>query len=240
MESELMILVMGAASIAFVHTLLGPDHYLPFVALAKARAWSLKKTITITATCGVGHAVGSILLGIAGVWFGQQVSGLMEIEGWRGDWAAYALIAFGLMYFAWGMKRAYKKTEHTHSHSHADGSAHVHTHSHFGGHAHPHVESEVDLKSFAAMAPWALFIIFVLGPCEPLIPLMMVPGADAMFSVAMIVSAFTVTTIATMLGVVYIGYRGLEFVPIEKFERFVHAIAGGTVALCGVAITLGL
>ena len=35
MES-ILILVITAASIGFIHTVLGPDHYIPFVATSKA------------------------------------------------------------------------------------------------------------------------------------------------------------------------------------------------------------
>ena len=34
---EILLLLTSAAGIAFVHTLLGPDHYLPFVSMAVAR-----------------------------------------------------------------------------------------------------------------------------------------------------------------------------------------------------------
>jgi hypothetical protein len=42
-------LLLGAAAIALTHTVLGPDHYLPFVALARARRWSVARTATVTA-----------------------------------------------------------------------------------------------------------------------------------------------------------------------------------------------
>ena len=34
---------------------------------------------------------------------------------------------------------------------------------HHGEHMHPHLVG-------ASLTPWALFVIFVFGPCEPLIP----------------------------------------------------------------------
>ena len=37
MSHDLTILAVTAASIGVVHTLVGPDHYLPFVVLAQAR-----------------------------------------------------------------------------------------------------------------------------------------------------------------------------------------------------------
>ena len=67
MSSELGILVIAAASIGFVHTLMGPDHYLPFIVIAKARRWSLARTTWITLLCGLGHVGSSVLLGALGI-----------------------------------------------------------------------------------------------------------------------------------------------------------------------------
>ena len=44
MNQESTLLLWTAASIGFVHTLLGPDHYLPFVAMSRAGGWSARKT----------------------------------------------------------------------------------------------------------------------------------------------------------------------------------------------------
>ena len=39
---------------AVVHTITGPDHYLPFIAIAKSKNYSLKKTMLWTFVCGLG------------------------------------------------------------------------------------------------------------------------------------------------------------------------------------------
>ena len=44
MSPELMVLLVTAAFIGFLHTLLGPDHYLPFIVMGKAKKWSMLKT----------------------------------------------------------------------------------------------------------------------------------------------------------------------------------------------------
>ena len=76
MAPELVILIISAASIAFVHTLLGPDHYVPFIAMAKARSWSLPKTLRVVLLCGSGHLVGSVALGILGIVAGTELTRL--------------------------------------------------------------------------------------------------------------------------------------------------------------------
>lgn len=232
MENELLLL-WGAASIAFIHTLLGPDHYLPFIAVGKARGWSLSKTGIITLLCGVGHSVGSIMLGFVGVYASGYVTGLLNIEGVRGDVAAWSLLCFGILYAAWGIRRAYNQKSHSHWHTHADGVRHNHPHSHQNDHAHVHAEKAPQELSMKIFAPWALFIIFVLGPCEPLIPLMMVPAAAGNYmGVIMTVGVFTAVTITTMLSVVMLTSWGLKSISVNGLQKYSHAFAGGTISLC--------
>ena len=75
-----MILTATAASIGFLHTLFGPDHYIPFIVMAKARSWSLKKTTAITFLCGLGHILSSVVLGFMGIALGVAVSELPAAE----------------------------------------------------------------------------------------------------------------------------------------------------------------
>ena len=54
MTEAIPILAGTAALIGLGHTLAGPDHYLPFIVMGKARQWSLGKTMWITFLCGLG------------------------------------------------------------------------------------------------------------------------------------------------------------------------------------------
>ena len=229
-----MVLVATAASIGFVHTLLGPDHYLPFIVMAKARGWSRKKALAVTGLCGLGHVASSILLGAIGIGFGVAVGNLEIIESVRGDWAAWALIAFGLTYLAWGLKTAFKNKSHEHIHDHGDGVVHRHGHTHHNDHAHMHAA-----KSKVGFTPLALFIVFVLGPCEPLIPILMYPAAEGSWGGVMLVAAiFGLTTLVTMTTVVAITLFGLRQVSFVPLARFSHALAGGAVAVSGSFIVI--
>lgn len=236
MSAEIQILVVTAATIAFVHTLLGPDHYLPFVVMAKARGWTLKKVTAITLVCGVGHIVGSIALGFIGVALGTAIATLEWVEAVRGDIAAWGLIAFGLTYCAWGVRRAYRRHSHSHIHSHGD-LVHSHAHSHSGEHAHLH-----EAEGGANLTPWVIFIIFVLGPCEPLIPLLMYPAAQqSMPGLILVTATFGAVTLLTMLAAVLFATWGLSWIKLPQLAPFSHAVAGATVLICGLSIQfLGL
>lgn len=223
-----------AASLGFIHTVLGPDHYVPFVALSKARGWTRTKTAVITFLCGLGHVLSSVLIGFAGIALGTAVSRLEWIEGFRGDIAGWLLLSFGLAYMVWGIKKAVRGEKHSHVHAHADGEPHSHEHSHEPEHVHPH-------GGKASVTPWALFIIFVFGPCEPLIPVLMYPAMDTGMGLAMAAAAvFSIVTISTMMGMVFLLLGGIRLVPAERMERYAHALAGFAVFLCGAAIKAGL
>ncbi len=237
MTGEFNVLVITAASIGFLHTLVGPDHYLPFVMISWARKWSTAKTVWVSFLCGLGHIGSSVLLGLIGISFGLAVKKLELVESFRGNIAAWLLIAFGLMYFAWGLRRAYQRKTHAHSHIHTADAEHSHLHSHSNEHAHVHCDPDK-----VNITPWVLFIVFVFGPCEPLIPLLMYPAAkNSFFTLVAVTGVFGAVTIATMLTLILLSRAGVNFVRLVKLQRFDHAIAGATILICGLAIQfLGL
>ncbi|MCJ7452196.1 MAG: sulfite exporter TauE/SafE family protein [Steroidobacteraceae bacterium] len=238
MNIDIGLLFLTAASIGFIHTLLGPDHYLPFVAMSAARGWTQRRTLWITALCGMGHVLGSVVIGLVGIGVGVSLSHLQWLEGIRGDVAAWLLAGFGLAYMVWGLKKAWRSRPHTHEHVHEDGTLHRHEHGHEGRHLHPHV----DPAKVKSITPWALFVIFVLGPCEPLIPLVMYPASQhSAWGLAVVVLAFGAVTVATMLTVVWLALKGIQHLPLESAERYSHALAGAALCACGLGIVfLGL
>jgi len=198
--------------------------------LSKARKWSLNRTVFITTLCGIGHVAGSIALGFLGIVLGIAVNSLVSVENVRGEIAVWFLIAFGLVYGVWGLRQAWKKTEHSHAHDHGDGIIHTHSHAHHHDHIHLHGENK-------NITPWVLFIIFVLGPCEPLIPLLMYPAANgdwwSVWMVSLIFGAITVVTMVTMVALVS---KGLMHLKTEWMEKYMHALAGFIIAFSGLSI----
>jgi nickel/cobalt exporter len=236
MISDLNILLVTAASVGFIHTVTGPDHYLPFVVISKARKWSLIKTSLVTLLCGIGHVGSSIVVGTLGIAFGVMLTKIEGIESFRGNLAAYAFVLFGLIYMLWGIYRAVKNKPHKHYHYHTSETAHEHEHIHANNHDHTHKKERV-----INLTPWVLIIIFVLGPCEVLIPMLIYPAAaHGTIGIVMVSAVFAVATIATMLVIVLLLVSGFNKIPLGKLERYTHAIAGATILLSGIAILLGL
>ena len=236
MSNEITLLAITAASIGFFHTLFGPDHYLPFIMMSKARNWSTSRTMLITFLCGLGHVGSSIVLGIIGVSIGIAITKIEFFESFRGNLAAWAFIAFGLVYFIWGLRKAIRNEPHTHLHIHQDGTSHEHDHAHIKDHSHVHENKG------KTITPWILFTIFVLGPCEPLIPILMYPAAkNNIGGLIMVTLIFATVTISTMMVVVYVTSTGIKLIPLKKMEKYSHALAGAIILFIGLGIQfLGL
>ena len=231
---DTLALCLAAVGIGCVHTLLGPDHYLPFAAMARAGDWSAAKTVWVTVLCGLGHVAGSVVIGLVGIALGIAVMRLESLEAVRGDTAAWLLIGFGLAYLCWGLVRAARPSV---------GSApHLHLHDHDAEHAHSHPAEETNQAGTTGVwTPWLLFLVFVFGPCEPLIPLLMYPAAKASpWAVAAVVVAFALATVGTMVAAVLAVRSGMAVVRLPRLQRFSHAFAGLAVLACGVLVKAGL
>jgi nickel/cobalt exporter len=231
METSVYLLLLTAASLGIVHTAFGPDHYVPFIALSRTRNWSFKKTALITILCGIFHVLSSIVIGLIGFAFGIALEHLETVESTRGEIATWLLIGFGLFYFIWGVK-----TSLSHNHSHfnllSDNHSHIHNQSFFDKVLH-------FLKIKDQSTVWVLFIIFIFGPCEVLIPLFMYSASQHNFTIATLVAiVFGIFTISTMLVIVLLSIKGLSLIKIKSIEKYSHAIAGFTIFICGISIKL--
>ncbi|MHA7111736.1 sulfite exporter TauE/SafE family protein [Sunxiuqinia elliptica] len=224
---ELYLLSLSAASLGFIHTILGPDHYLPFIVLSKARQWSSNKTMWITFISGIGHVGSSVLIGFIGIALGISLNKLEYIETFRGEIVGWLLFAFGVGYTLYGLYRYTKSLPHSHLPAFLVPKK-VRELQHL-----PLDEQEDNTK----LTPWLLFLIFVFGPCEVLIPMLIFPAYEhstwGMLTVALI---FGLATIGTMLLTVYLGHKGSRFVRFKKHERYVHLLAGLIILISGAGI----
>lgn len=228
--NEMMVLLVSAASLGVIHTLLGPDHYLPFIVLSKARKWTRSRTLWITFISGVGHVAGSVILGMIGIGMGISLSKLEAIEASRGSLVGWMLIAFGLLYTAYGIYKYVKR------------GAHMHLPAFLRPKSIRHADLHLDVKQLekedaGRLTPWIIFLIFVFGPCEVLIPMLIYPAANqsglGVFLVALI---FGITTVGTMMLVVYLGYQGLSLVRFKGREHQLHLFAGLIILLAGAGM----
>jgi len=201
------------------HTIMGPDHYLPFVALGKARSWSGKKTLIITAICGVAHVLSSVVIGLGGLALGKSLGLLEAFEDSRADVAKWLLLGLGLAYMVYGVRKALRGASKT-----VDLSA----------------KDPLSIKS--ATLFWALFIIFAFGPCEVLIPQIIYPAAAHNWAAVLFVTAvFGVSTISTMLVMTASLFYGVNLASSfsQRLFAWKDAIAGGAIASCAALMFAG-
>jgi sulfite exporter TauE/SafE len=228
MNAEIAALVLTAATVALLHTISGPDHYLPFIVLSKANGWSMSKTIGWTMLCGAGHVLSSVLLALGGAAIGWSVSGIGWLQHIRGGIAGWVMLLFGLLYLLWAIYQLKKNKPHKHFDMEQDGSLYVYE--------HQHGAAIVPGQRFR-VTPRVLLLIFILGPCEPMVPLLFFPAAQAnWWAMLLLITVYTACTLAAMLAMVWLGHKGISFASSQKLERYVHIIGGATVAICGIGM----
>ncbi len=240
MDTLSLTLLTTAAGVGFVHTVLGPDHWLPFVALARSRGWSYSRLAWITAACGAGHVVSSLALGAVAWWVGLAIQRIEGIESSRGTFAGWLLFGFGVAYTIWGARRAVRRSRGLEPHAHGP-LFHVHTNGD-ATHAHACNRDAESSPATGRLPFWTLFVILVLGPCEPLVPLFLIPAGRGLWGTALIVAGvFGLVTIVSMIALTLAGLAGARLVSLAPLERWSHALAGGVIACSGFAVLyLGL
>lgn len=218
MTATLSALWMTSLLTAVIHTIMGPDHYLPFVAIGKSRGYRLKTTLLWTFICGIGHIVSALLIALAFIYFSHWLSeeNFTWIEDNRGNIAAYSLIGLGAAYLLWALKHRW---QHKHNLK------------------HQHFPVNADSKDISV---WVLFIIFVLGPCEALLPILTASSVLGVYAVISSTIIFSIATISTMMLAVTLGTLGINALRFNRLEAYAHEIAGGTIMACGIAIICGL
>jgi nickel/cobalt exporter len=196
-------LLISAAGVGIGHSLLGPDHTIPFVALAKTHRWSIKKALAVTIGCGIAHVGGAWLLGTFMMSLGASTSAWANTMEFQAHWAGWGLVLFGALYLVWGLRAAFRRTE---------------------------------TKTPGTFWAWVLFLLFVFGPCEPLLPfLATAAGAGHPDLVPLMTLVFATATLVGMsVGVL----AGLGVLSAVKFStgRWTPAFSGGALLLSGLAV----
>jgi sulfite exporter TauE/SafE len=228
MNVELTTLLLSTVAISFVHTASGPDHYLPFIVFSRSRKWSLGTTVFWTALCGLGHVLSSVLIGLIGVVLGWQLAKIEGFQEIRGGLASWSLLILGVVYLVWGLYRAYQNRPHKHFDAYEGDDVYVYSHRH--GEA---VLPQNKLK----VTPWILLAIFVMGPSEPIVPLLFYSGVThSTAEIFALIGVFSITTVGTMLTIVMLGYYGFSLVKSDLIERYSSAIGGAVVTLAGMGM----
>jgi len=211
-------LALAAVTVGSLHTA-APDHWVPFEALSRARGWSARRTAGVTLLCGFGHVTVSALFGLVGLFFGIRM--LESLGGRMGSVAPILLIAFGVVYALWGLRRLVPPRLHGHSHSHSD------SHTRYD---HVHVDST------SRASAWTLFLLFSADPCVAVVPLLFAAAPLGLAPTLGIVALYEAATLGTMLLLVMPARAGANALRAPWLDRYGDAAAGGLIALVGAAV----
>ncbi len=203
-------LAAAAMTVGSLHSL-APDHWVPFAVLARAQGWSARRTARVTFLCGFGHVTVSVLLGLLGLVFGRE---MFHSFGQRMEsFAGVLLVAFGLVYAAWGLRRAAGRHIHGHAHVHYD---HVH--------------------EPGSMTVRGLFLLFCADPCVAVVPVLFAAAPLGAFQTVVLVAMYELATIATMVALVLPARAGTQLVRGTWLSRYGDATAGGLIVLTGLVV----
>lgn len=205
-----LAILSATVVIALVHVMAGPDHYVPFIALARALGWSRAKTFLIVLIAGIAHVASSFIIGSVGLVLGLTLTSLRWLEGVRGEVAGWLLILAGLLYLLWALRRR----------------------------AHHHHRLDDAPLSKKAVLFWVLIVIFVLGPCEPLVPLMFAAVQLSWLAVMASSLIFLVLTVVMMEIFVLAGAEGLRRIPLRLSERMSQVVASLVIVGLGIVLML--
>jgi ABC-type nickel/cobalt efflux system permease component RcnA len=230
------LLPLTAAATALFHTLI-PDHWLPFVLVGRARGWSARTTAAVSGFSAVVHTLLSIALGLLALRLGQFGARVVGERLERGS--GVLLVAFGAAYALW----AWRKGGHFHP-----GGALLHDRNekdgcdgHEGSVGSEHLHYHADgawIRRDSGMGAISLALIIGLNPCVLLLPIMVATAEQGAAAIALVTSAYSVTTIALMVGLSVAGVAGTRRLPVPAVARHMETASGILIALCGAVFLL--
>lgn len=218
MDAGELVLVASAVTVGAVHTLLGVDHTVPILALSRAEGWGLKKSLAVTTCLGLVHLGSAALIFVLASSFAWPLARLVSLEDIRGEWALRGLVLFGFVYGTLALLRL------------------------LTGPLGRRVKgTPASRGSLARFVPFGV-VLSVLGPCEPLLPLLTAGHGASGFGLPLaIFGAFSVGTLVTMLSVVGLGFVGLQkasgrYPSLDQLTPYSHVLAG--YGVCWTALLL--
>lgn len=220
-------------TVAFFHAAL-PTHWLAFVLVGRARAWSQAKTILVTVCAGLGHVTVTSLLGVAIAWFGFQLD--ERIGAVFPRLIGALLVAVGL-YYLWRQSRGQGVCHH-----HAVGSPHHPSEA--CGHEADHSHWDEELKDSPLMSDrssdWAaisgLFLMLTLSPCEGFLPIYLSGVKFGWRGFAVLTGILAVGALAGMTIFTWLTLRGMERLRVQRLERYESGLVGVMFILLGVLV----
>ncbi|MBD0333559.1 MAG: accessory gene regulator B family protein, partial [Chitinophagaceae bacterium] len=181
-----------------------PNHWLPLVAVARAERWKQPELISVSFIAALAHVLGTVVLGIIFGFIGDK---LAEDFG-RIIYAVTSilLIVFGLIYFT---------VNHPHQH-------------------HSETKDVEEYKRSKRKWIFIFIIMMFLSPCLEVESLFLSAGAYGMSLVLIMALIYSLISIAGIVFLVSLGYKGASLLPTEFIEHNEKRISGMILILVGI------
>ncbi|HET6278538.1 MAG TPA: hypothetical protein VFG08_07135, partial [Candidatus Polarisedimenticolia bacterium] len=176
MASTGILLFLSSCATAIIHALI-PDHWLPFVLMARTEGWSERRAVLLVALAGLIHVLVSFAVAAVVILVGSSpAQQLAQRAGTSLELLAGTLLfLFGLIY---GVGAHYREAR---AHSQAGGGSieptrHIHAHGHL-----------LERWFHGALSAGSLVAIIGVSPCVLLQPILF--GAAAQGTLVMVAAA---------------------------------------------------
>lgn len=208
MDSAFLYTLLGTGfGAAFLHAAI-PTHWLPFVAIGRARGWTRRQTLSAVALAGGGHILATTILGVAMAWFGFELGERIEHAF---HWVVAAiLICLG----AWLAFRP----------PHGAGCGHCQ------GHPERLVPETTDRAALCG-----LFLTLTLSPCELFLPVYLTAVPYGWPGVVLLSAVLAVATLGGMLLFTWAALRGVHRLRWRWLGRLDERAIGALLCVLGIA-----
>jgi hypothetical protein len=219
-----ILLVLSAGGTAIVHALI-PDHWLPFVLMARTQRWEKRRAVLLTGLAGLLHVLTSMVLGAMAILLGAgEVREVAERSGHRLEFlSGLLLVLFGAAYGA----LSYLREARAHAGDRGGGAPTLHTHGHL-------LSGWLKRNSTGA----ALVVIVGISPCALLAPILFAAAPEGALPVTAAALAFAVCTVGTTVAVVGVALHGMRRFDLPFFGRYGDLLSGALLAAIGLGLML--
>lgn len=231
MTSTAFLLFLSSCSTAVIHALI-PDHWLPFVLMARAQRWSERRAAALTGLAGVLHVLATVVAGGLTILVGSaSVHSLAARSGHTLEFVGGLLLAvFGVSYGIFRHIRearihAAADPERERAGAPEQAIGHVHAHGHL-----------LERWFHGALSAGALVLVIGISPCALLVPILFAASAAGPGALLAAAFGFALCTIGTMVGVTIVAMRGMRRIDLPFFARYGDLISGAIVGAVGLLL----
>ena len=208
LAQPLVLSLLGGGFIAAALHAALPTHWLPFVLVGRAQAWSLRRVAMVVVAAALAHVLTTALIGgvvaVAGVALDRWVHGVLP------HLSSALLFLFGAFYLA----RYWHKT----TVPDCKGCEHD--------------EPKVSNRA----ATWGLIALLAASPGEVLLPIYLSSATQGWPVFMALTAGFALGTVAGMLLLTSLAMAGYSVLRLERWARYEGVVLGA--ALIGLGFVM--